>query len=139
MKLENGAARLLASRRRRRGDVRTTASVRAQVLAQECIRYNKLVDVMELTLPQLDKALLVVLCYCINIGCWGTLALAEAPRRLPQAPGTQAPRPSRENNTVSSLSREKSKTHNDEIEPIHIPVRTSNESYEYVRGYVSTH
>ena len=29
---------------------------------------------------QLDKALLVVLCYCINIGCWGTLALAEAPR-----------------------------------------------------------
>ena len=27
------------------------------VLAQECIRYNKLVDVMELTLPQLDKAL----------------------------------------------------------------------------------
>ena len=32
-------------------------SVRAQVLAQECIRYNKLVDVMELTLPQLDKAL----------------------------------------------------------------------------------
>ena len=28
---------------------------------------------------QLDKALLVVLCYCINIGCWGTLALAEAP------------------------------------------------------------
>ena len=32
---------------RRRG--RRHGSVRAQVLAQECIRYNKLVDVMELT------------------------------------------------------------------------------------------
>ena len=89
-----GPARLRASRRRRRGGPGrraascvarhavhpTHGSVRAQVLAQECIRYNKLVDVMELTLPQLDKALQGLVVMSGELEAMGTsIALGQVP------------------------------------------------------------
>merc|ERR1711934_1118783 len=50
------------------------------VLAQECIRYNKLVDVMELTLPQLDKALQGLVVMSGELEAMGnSIALGQVP------------------------------------------------------------
>ena len=50
------------------------------MLAQECIRYNKLVDVMELTLPQLDKALQGLVVMSGELEAMGnSIALGQVP------------------------------------------------------------
>ena len=94
VKLENGARETrprdsgrradavaaTSARRYGRAIAETHGSVRAQVLAQECIRYNKLVDVMELTLPQLDKALQGLVVMSGELEAMGTsMALGQVP------------------------------------------------------------